>query len=174
MGRSLVIFDNKRPSVKLACANIFPDIHLKSNVVIKRTPSFTVARFVEQMRSLLGASDWLMVPELRATKPVANGECVQMTIHFYGQRAHQLQVELNNLITLGTVRKSSRFGADKISTHYRLCRAGQAQLTSGGAAVKSRHTHDKTATSIIVLQLLLIAVVQNLWLVRRQSTVVCL
>lgn len=130
MGRSLIIFDNKKPSVKLACANIFPDIHLKSNVVIKRTPTFTVARFIEQMRSLLGATEWLMVPELKATKPVANGECVQMTIHFYGQKAHQMQIELNNLITLGTVRKSTRYGVDKISTHYRLCRAGEKQLVS--------------------------------------------
>lgn len=131
MGRSLVIFDNKRSNVKLACANLFSDIHLKSNVVIKRTPSFTVARFVEQMRSLLGAADWLMVPELRATKPVANGECVQMTIHFYGQKAHQMQVELNNLITLGTVRKTTRIGhGEKISTHYKLCRAGQKELIS--------------------------------------------
>lgn len=133
MGRSLVIFDNKRPSVKLACANIFPDIHLKSNFVIKRTPSFTVARFIEQMRTLLGAAEWLMVPELRATKPVANGECVQMTIHFYGQKAHQMQVELNNLITLGTVRKSTRIGVDKISTHYKLCRAGEMTLTSSAS-----------------------------------------
>lgn len=125
MGKSLVIFDNKRPNIKLACANILPDIHLKSNVVIKQTPSFTVARFIEQMRHLLDATDWLMVPELRATKSVANGECVQMTIHFYGQRAHQMQIELNNLITLGTVRRSTRTGVDKISTHYRLCRAGQ-------------------------------------------------
>lgn len=134
MGRSLIIFDNKRPSVKLACANIFPDIHLKSNVVIKRTPSFTVAKFIEQMRSLLGAAEWLMVPELKATKPVANGECVQMTIHFYGQKAHQMQVELNNLISLGTVRRSTRIGVDKITTNYRLCRIGQMQLTSSAGS----------------------------------------
>ena len=66
-----------------------------------------------------------------------------MTIHFYGQRAHQMQVELNNLVTLGTVRRSTRNGVEKISTHYRMCRAGQAalaagsdrrQLLSGGAA----------------------------------------
>lgn len=137
MGRSLVIFDNKRPNVKLACANILPDIHLKSNVVIKQTPSFTVARFIEQMRYLLDATEWLMVPELRATKPVANGECVQMTIHFYGQRAHQMQIELNNLITLGTVRRSTRTGMDKISTHYRMCRAGQSQLMTGAASEQS-------------------------------------
>lgn len=130
MGRSLIIADNKRPTVKLACANIFPDMHLKSNVVIKRTPSFTVARFVEQMRNLLGAAEWLMMPELRATKPVANGECVQMTIHFYGQKAHQMQLELNNLITLGTVRKSTRVGNEKISTHYKLCRVNEMQLSS--------------------------------------------
>lgn len=137
MGRSLIIFDNKRPSVKLACTNIFPDIHLKSNVVIKRTPSFTVARFVEQMRSLLGAAEWLMVPELKVTKSVANGECVQMTIHFYGQKAHQMQVELNNLIALGTVRKSTRVGVDKISTHYKLCRVGEMQLISSGIRIIS-------------------------------------
>lgn len=133
MGRSLIIFDSKRPSVKLACANILPDIHLKSNVVVKRIPAFTVSRFVEQMRSLLDTTDWLLVPELRATKSVANGECVQMTIHFYGRRAHQLQTELNNLITLGTVRRSTRTGVDTISTHYKLCRATQA-LTSRGMA----------------------------------------
>ena len=133
LGRSLVIFDRARPGVKLACANIVPDIHLKSNVVIKQTPSFTVARFIEQMRQLLEATDWLMVPELQATKSVANGECVQMTIHFYGQRAHQMQVELNNLVTLGTVRRSTRNGVEKISTHYRMCRAGQAALAAAGA-----------------------------------------
>ena len=135
MGRSLIVFDNKRPTVKLACANIFPDIHVKSNVVIKRTPSFTVSRFVEQMRSLLGAADWIIVPELKATKPVANGECVQMTIHFYGQRAHQMQIELNNLITLGTVRKSTRVGVDKISTYYKLCRAGEMQVVSSALGI---------------------------------------
>lgn len=146
MGRSLIIFDNKHPNVKLACANIFPDVHLKSNVVLKRTPSFTVARFVEQMRSLLGAAEWLMVPELKATKSVANGECVQMTIHFYGQRAHQMQVELNNLITLGTVRKSTRVGGfDKISTHYKLCRAGQQQLIG--------YSHRNTANSYLIVLL---------------------
>lgn len=138
MGRSLIIADNKRASVKLACANIFPDIHLKSNVVIKRTPSFTVARFVEQMRSLLGAAEWLMIPELKATKPVANGECVQMTIHFYGQKAYQMQTELNNLITLGTVRKSTRVGNEKISTHYKLCRINQMQLISSASSPHSK------------------------------------
>lgn len=132
MGRSLVIFDAKKPNVKLACANIYPDQHLITNVVIKRTPSFTVARFVEQMRTLLGAAEWLMIPDLRATKSIAGGECVQMTIHFYGQRAHQIQSELNNLIAIGTVRKSTRFGyAEKISTHFKLCRISETKLTSG-------------------------------------------
>lgn len=135
MGRSLVIFDNKRPALKLACANIYPDIHLKSNVVIKRMPTFTVARFIEQMRSLIGAAEWLMVPELEATKPVANGECVQMTIHFYGRKAHQMQIELSNLVTLGTVKK----GGDKLSTHYRLCRITEMQLTSSGRSLVLDH-----------------------------------
>lgn len=153
MGRSLIIADNKRPTVKLACANIFPDIHLKSNVVIKRTPSFTVARFVEQMRNLLGAAEWLMIPELRATKPVANGECVQMTIHFYGQKAHQMQTELNNLITLGTVRKSTRIGNEKISTHYRLCRVNEMQLISSTSSLLK---FDQLLGYIIVVSTLVI------------------
>lgn len=154
MGRSLIIFDNKRPSVKIACANIFPDIHLKSNVVIKRMPSFTVARFVEQMRSLLDAAEWLMVPELKVTKSVANGECVQMTIHFYGQKAHQMQVELNNLIALGTVRRSTRVGVETISTHYKLCRVGEMQLTSSASQVSSN-----LQLSMVVLFTLLLQVV---------------
>lgn len=134
MGRSLVIFDAKRPSVKLACTNILPDVHLKSNVVVKRTPSFTVSRFVEQMRSLLDASEWLIVPELRETKQIAGGECIQMTIHFYGQRAHQMQSELNNLVTLGAVRRSTRTGTKEVSTHFKQCRVGEAALTSSASS----------------------------------------
>lgn len=130
MGRSLVIFDAKRPTIKLACTNILPDIHLKSNIVIKRTPSFTVARFVEQVGSALGVAEWLMVPDLKATRDVAGGECIQMTIHFYGRRAHQVQSELNNLINLGTVKKSTRIGSHDISIHYRSCRIGESPLTS--------------------------------------------
>lgn len=135
MGRSLVIFDSKRPNVKLACANIMPDIHLKSNVVIKRTPSFTVAKFAEQMRSSLGATEWLMIPELKATKPVADGECIQMTIHLYGQKAYQIQSELNNLINLGTIRRSTPIGVQDVSSHYKLCRVGDSHsLTSASSS----------------------------------------
>lgn len=135
MGRSLVIFDAKKPGTKLACANIFPDQHLKSNVVIKRTPSFTVARFVEQMRSLLDAAEWLMVPDLKATKSIANGECVQMTIHFYGQKAYQMQSELNNLVTLGTVRRSNKFGiSEKMTTHFKLCRLSENTANLRGSS----------------------------------------
>lgn len=133
MARSLIIFDPKRPKIKLGCANIFPFNHLQSNVVIKRTPSFTVARFVEQMRSALDAADWLLVPELKATKSIANGECVQMTIHFYGQKAHQLQAEFNNLVALGIVRKSTRSGSDKISTPYKMCRVSELPTTAAAA-----------------------------------------
>lgn len=165
MGRSLIIFDAKKPSVKLACANILPDVHLKSNVVIKRTPSFTVSRFVEQMRTLLEATDWLLVPELRATKSVANGDCVQMTIHFYGRRAHQLQLELNNLITLGTVRRSTRTGVDTISTHYKLCRAAQPLNSKNLVGGSTAHRPDIVleclmfSLSLIAIHLLLKTVI---------------
>ena len=85
MGRSVVIFDKNRNNLKLACANIKPDLHLVTSVAIRRTPSFTVSRFMDHMRDLLGTKPWLVSAELESVKLIVDGECIQITIHFYGK-----------------------------------------------------------------------------------------
>lgn len=85
MQRSIVIFDKKGSNTKLACANIKPDVHLISSVAVRRHPSFTVATFMDHMRHVLGTSSWLVSADLESVKLILDGECVQITIHFYGE-----------------------------------------------------------------------------------------
>lgn len=85
MHRSIVIMDKKRSNLKLACANIKPDAHLVSSVAVRRHPSFTVATFMDHMRQVLDTSSWLVSADLESVKLILDGECVQITIHFYGE-----------------------------------------------------------------------------------------
>lgn len=83
MKRSIVIFDKNR--LKLACANINADVHLVTSVAVKRHPSFSVDRFLDHMRSSLATTPWLVVGEVDSVRSILDGECVQITIHFYGE-----------------------------------------------------------------------------------------
>jgi len=109
-------------SIPIACANIKPDIHLVSNVAVKKNPAFTVAKFMHHMRTLLNTTDWLIVADVQFTKEIVNNECVQLSVNFYGSEAHKLQVEFSNLINLGTVKRSTRFGIESVSTFYKPCK----------------------------------------------------
>lgn len=83
MKRSIVIMDKNR--LKLACGNIEPDMHLVTSVAIKRHPSFSVDRFLDHMRSSLHTAPWLVAGEVDSLRSILDGECVQITIHFYGE-----------------------------------------------------------------------------------------
>lgn len=83
MRRSIVLFDKN--GLKLACANILPDVHLVTSVAIKRHPSFSVDRFLDHMRSSLQTAAWLVAGEVDSLRSILDGECVQITIHFYGE-----------------------------------------------------------------------------------------
>ena len=86
MNRALVISMQNNTDTSLACANIRVDQHLISNIVIQKIPAFTVAKFMHHMRSLLNAADWLVVAEVQRTKELSNNECVQILVHFYGNK----------------------------------------------------------------------------------------
>lgn len=60
------------------------DNELISSIAVKRHPTFTVAKFMEHMRMSLNTTDWLVVADLSATKLILNGECIQLSVHFYG------------------------------------------------------------------------------------------
>lgn len=85
INRSLVIFTEKRNNLKMACANIKPDVHLVSSIAVRRHPTFTVARFMDHVRDSLESAPWLISPDLDQTKLIINGECIQISIHFYGK-----------------------------------------------------------------------------------------
>ncbi|XP_054168653.1 uncharacterized protein LOC128965900 [Oppia nitens] len=122
MGRSVIIFKNYGHFIPLGCANIKPDIHLISNVAIKKTPTFTVNKFMSHMRSLLNATDWLIVADVYNTRDIADNQCVQLSVNFFGNEAHRFQVEFSNLINLGTVKRQTITGLKSVSTFYKPCK----------------------------------------------------
>ncbi|KAG8188407.1 hypothetical protein JTE90_007983 [Oedothorax gibbosus] len=85
MGRSIVIFAKDGSPNKLACANIVPDIHLIRHVTVKKNPGFTVIRFMNHMRDLLETKDWLVVQDTQSQRDILEGQCVQLTVNFYGK-----------------------------------------------------------------------------------------
>ncbi|XP_042912063.1 uncharacterized protein [Parasteatoda tepidariorum] len=122
MGRSIIIFAKDGSQNKLACANILPDIHLIRHITVKKIPGFTVQRFMNHMRDLLDARDWLVVQDTQSQREILDGQCIQLTIHFYGPDAHRHQIEFSNLINLGSVRRNTRLGLKVIETYYKPCR----------------------------------------------------
>lgn len=85
INRSLIIFTQNRNNLKLACANIHLDTHLVTNIALRRHPTFTVAKFMDHVRLTLQSAPWLIYPDLDQTKLIINGECIQISIHFYGK-----------------------------------------------------------------------------------------
>lgn len=86
LNRALIISMANNSNTVLACANIKLDKHLLSNIVIQKIPAFTVAKFMQHMRSLLNIADWLAVAEVQKTRDLNNNECVQILVHFYGNK----------------------------------------------------------------------------------------
>lgn len=84
MGRSIVIYDKNDSNTKLACSNIKPDVHLVTNVAVKRHPQFTVQKFMDHMRLLLNTTEWLVEVDIQQTKDILDGECIQLSVNFYG------------------------------------------------------------------------------------------
>lgn len=37
------------------------------------------------MRDLLDAKDWLVVQDTQSQRDILDGQCIQLTVHFYGK-----------------------------------------------------------------------------------------
>lgn len=124
MFRSLIIFDRDgSESNKIACTNILPDIQLIGSVTVKKTPSFTVEKFMAHMRKQLQTKKWLVEADLANTNYILKGECVQITVRYYGSEAHRLQIEFSNLLNLGSVVRQANGRQETVHTFYKPCRS---------------------------------------------------
>ncbi|RWS31303.1 uncharacterized protein B4U80_11343, partial [Leptotrombidium deliense] len=128
LGRSIVIFDRNDNSVKMACANIKTDVHISSNVAVRKFPSFTVSKFMDTFRSLLNTTEWLVLADVQNSNEILEGECFQVKLHFYGSDAYRLQIEFTNLLNLGSVVRHDKFGTKTIFTNYHPCRTTSKYL----------------------------------------------
>lgn len=45
---------------------------------------------MNHMRELLNATDWVIQSDRQAEREILSGQCVQMTVHFFGTDAHRL------------------------------------------------------------------------------------
>lgn len=128
MKRSLVIFAEDGRN-KIACANIGYDNHLEHYVNVRKHPGFTSATFMDKMRELLNASDWLVVQDAQSEKEIEEGQCVQLKVSFYGPEAYRLQIEFENLLKLGSVQRQTKTGLKLVKTYYKPCDENNGQLT---------------------------------------------
>lgn len=151
MGRSIVIFGKNGLSTKLSCANIKPDIHLIRHVTVKKHPGFTVLGFMTHMREVLDTHDWLVMQDSQSQREILDGQCVQITVHFYGPDAHRLQIEFSNLINLGSVKRNVRGREKLVTTYYKPCRNLN---DANDSAVLSAPTFIFLIASIVALHLL--------------------
>ncbi|XP_023224241.1 uncharacterized protein LOC111625338 [Centruroides sculpturatus] len=128
MKRSLVIFDENGGTNKIGCANIGYDNHLEHYVNVMKHPGFTSATFMDKMRELLNASDWLVVQDAQSEKEIEEGKCVQIKVSFYGPEAYRLQIEFENLLKLGSVQRRTKTGLKLVKTYYKPCAEENGQL----------------------------------------------
>ena len=85
----MVIFGKEGSMNKLGCANLKLDIHLIRHVTVRKFPGFTTGQFMNHMRELLNATDWVIQSDRQAEREILSGQCVQMTVHFFGTDAHR-------------------------------------------------------------------------------------
>lgn len=125
MFRSLIIFDKDRTeNDKIACTNILPDIQLIGSVTVKKNhPGFTVEKFMNHMRKQLATKKWLVEADLSNTNLILKGDCIQITVRFYGSDAHRLQIEFSNLLNLGSVIRQANGRQEVVHTIYKPCKS---------------------------------------------------
>lgn len=57
----------------------------------------------------MGVPEWMMDIDARKTKPLHNGACIQMIMHFKGPNAHHLEQDFSRLIGIGRLDAPSVF-----------------------------------------------------------------
>jgi hypothetical protein len=122
LGRSMILFGRDGSPNKVACANLKLDAHLVRHVTVRKFPGFTSSAFMNHMRELLNATDWVIQADRQAERDILDGQCTQMAVHFFGSDAHRWQIEFGNLVGLGSVRKQTPTGLKLITTFYKPCK----------------------------------------------------
>ncbi|XP_050049354.2 uncharacterized protein [Dermacentor andersoni] len=135
LGRSIIVFAQDGSMLRKACANIKHDIHLVRHVSVRKFPGFSSGTFMDHMRTMLNSSDWLVMSDSQAEQDILEGQCTQLTVHFFGPEAHRLQIEFGNLITFGSVRRQTRTGLKLIKTFYRPCKTLDEELSDQSVCV---------------------------------------
>lgn len=156
LGRSIIVFAKEGSMLRKACANIKHDIHLVRHVSVRKFPGFSSGAFMDHMRTLLNASDWLVMSDFEAEQDILEGQCTQLTVHFFGPEAHRLQIEFGNLITLGSVRRQTRTGLKLIKTFYRPCKTLDEELSDGSVRLA-------VSRSLVVAVVLLLPLLPARW-----------
>ncbi|XP_037282961.2 uncharacterized protein LOC119175975 [Rhipicephalus microplus] len=135
LGRSIIVFAQDGSMLRKACANIKHDIHLVRHVSVRKFPGFSSGAFMDHMRTMLNGSDWLVMSDSQAEQDILEGQCTQLTVHFFGPEAHRLQIEFGNLISFGSVRRQTRTGLKLIKTFYRPCKTLDEELSDQSVRV---------------------------------------
>ncbi|XP_064467651.1 uncharacterized protein LOC135378267 [Ornithodoros turicata] len=132
LGRSVIISGAHGNPARVACANLLPDIHLVRHVAVRKFPGFSSGTFMDHMRQMLNMTDWLVEADAQAEHDLLDGQCTQLTVHFFGSEAHRNQIEFGNLLTLGSVRKQTRLGLRLVKTYYKPCKSLDEEFKDGG------------------------------------------
>lgn len=80
---------------------------------------------MNHMRKQLNTKKWLVEADLSNTNYILKGECVQITIRYYGTEAHRLQIEFSNLLNLGSVVRQANGRQEIVHTFYKPCNRGK-------------------------------------------------
>lgn len=90
LGRSIIVFAKDGSNLRKACANLKMDIHLVRHVSVRKFPGFSSGAFMEHMRTMLNATDWLVMSDSQAEQDILDGQCTQLTVHFFGSSVQML------------------------------------------------------------------------------------
>ena len=99
VGKSVLIHDTD--GSPLACANIEPDNDIIKYAVIRTLSGFNLALFMEEVQTVMGVPDWFLFTDSRETKPLHEGKCLQILLHFRGPHANKLEQDFSRLLRTG-------------------------------------------------------------------------
>jgi len=101
LGKSIIIHGPDGQGFRMACANIEPDRDIIKYVVVKTTPGFNLAGFMEDVQGVMGVPEWFLFPDARETKLLHEGRCLQVLLHFRGPHATKLEQDFSKLLRTG-------------------------------------------------------------------------
>ncbi|KAK2722112.1 uncharacterized protein LOC136034475 [Artemia franciscana] len=169
-GRSVVIYDSEFRGDRYACANILPYSTIFKYVVIKKPPKFSPSKFVDEVRKVMGAPEWMLYADSRFTEDVQIGKCVQFKLYFSGPESAKLELDFNLLLIHGkldfpSISVPGAYPDPKRQKKidYKLCNTKEEILADRGSQSDIRSSaHQCTSTHIILLSFSVACVIYNI------------